>query len=227
MEYLVYFGNDSKRRQDVESKLKEMGYLKDDATGAYRYQPLAGKVFILDPGHGGSDPGAVDDKGDDNLYSEEADMNLEYAIALGERLIELGAFVIYTRTDNITLPITERVRLANEEPIVTAYISLHFNASAVNKAAKGMEVLAYKEGGQGYNLALALRDAAKNAGFPIFNTGLSLRPDLGVLRLTKMPAVLIEFGFITTPEEEKALRSPGYRKAVVEAVAQGVLNWLR
>lgn len=228
MDYLVYFGDNKPRREIVEAKMKEMGYLKDDVIpGAYRYQPLAGKVFVLDAGHGGSDPGAVDGKDDDNLYSEEADMNLEYAIAFGERLIELGAFVIYTRTENVFVPITERVRLANNEPIVNAFISMHFNASATNKAARGMEVLAYKEGGEGYRLATAIRDAAKATGIPIFNSGLSIRPDLGVLRLTKMPAVLIETGFITTPEEEKLLRSVTYRRVIVEAAVKGVLNWLK
>lgn len=226
MDYLVYFGDDRKRREAVEAKLREMGYLKDDAIpGAYRYQPLAGRVFILDPGHGGSDPGAVDDKGDDNLYTEEADLNLEYAVALGERLAELGALIIYTRTENLFVPISERVKLANGNREATAFISLHFNASAANKAARGLEVLAYSEASEGYKLATAIRDAAKAAGIPIFNTGLSVRPDLGVLRLTKMPAVLIETGFITTPEEEKQLRSASRRKAIVEAAARGVLNF--
>lgn len=228
MDYLVYFGDNKPRREIVEAKMKEMGYLKDDVIpGAYRYQPLAGKVFVLDAGHGGSDPGAVDGKDDDNLYSEEADMNLEYAIAFGERLTDLGALIIYTRTENVFVPITERVRLANNEPIVNAFISMHFNASATNKAARGMEVLAYKEGGEGYRLATAIRDAAKATGIPIFNSGLSIHPDLGVLRLTKMPTVLIETGFITTPGEEKLLRSLTYRRVIVEAAVKGVLNWLK
>lgn len=227
MDYLVYFGDDRKRREAVEAKLREMGYLKDDAIpGAYRYQPLAGKVFVVDPGHGGSDPGAVDGKEDDSLYSEEADMNFEYALEFGERLTELGALIIYTRTENLFVPITERVKLANDTPDVTAFISWHFNASATNKAARGLEVLAYSEASEGYKLAAAIRDAAKAAGIPIFNTGLSVRPDLGVLRLTRMPAVLIETGFITTPEEEKQLRSASRRKAIAEAAARGVLGWV-
>lgn len=227
VDYLMYFGDSKERRQEVEARLKEMSYLKDDVTGAYRYQPLAGKVFVIDAGHGGSDPGAVDGKEDDNLYSEEADMNLEYAIAFGERLTDLGAFVIYTRTENLFVPIVDRAKLANDEADVTAFISWHFNASATNKAARGVEVLAYSEGSQGYKLATAIRDAAKSAGVPIFNTGIDIRPDLGVLCLTHMPAVLVEAGFITTPEEEKQLRSASHRKTIVEAAVTGVLNWFK
>jgi N-acetylmuramoyl-L-alanine amidase len=221
--HLVYLG-DPKKLPAIEEKLQAIDFYRDMNVPAFvfKYQPLTGKLIMVDPGHGGSDPGAVDPKDDDNLYTEEADLNLEYSIAFGERLADLGALVMYVRTDNTFIPIAERAKGANEEK-VDLFISWYFNASGTNKVVSDMEVLAYKEGGEGYRLAAAIRDSAKAAGIPIFGTGISIRPDLGVLRLTNMPAVLIEGGFITTPAEEKQLRSMAHRSKTVEAAVNGVL----
>jgi len=231
MDYLVLNYSSKKRLEELAAKVKELGYVMagsqsmPEAVAVFKYQPLAGKVFILDPGHGGRDPGAVDGLEDDDIYTQEEDLNLEYALELGERLIELGAFVIYTRTDDTFVGITERAVLANAEPYVTAFISIHFNASATNKNARGLEVLAYSEKSGGYPLATAIRDAVKGAGIPIFGDGLSIRPDLGVLRLTKMSAVLIETGFITNPVEEAQLHSAVHRRAIINSVVDGIVSW--
>lgn len=222
-EKLIYLG-DPRKLPAIEKKLQAIDFYKDTNVPAFvfNYQPLTGKLIMVDPGHGGSDPGAVDPKDDDNLYTEEADLNLEYAIAFGERLVSLGALIMYTRSDNTFIPIAERANDANEAK-ADLFISWHFNASSTNKLASGLEVLAYKEGGEGFRLAGAIRDAAKSAGIPVFGSGISIRPDLGILRLTHMPAVLIEGGFITTPTEEKQLRSMARRSKTVEAAVNGVL----
>ena len=220
---LMYLGNGGNRLTKLAEKLKDIDYIQDGVNKQlFRYKPLIGKLIVVDPGHGGSDPGAVDPKDDDNLYTEEADLNLEYAIAFGERLVEKGALVMYTRTDNTFIPIAERANDANETK-ADLFISWHFNASGTNKLASGLEVLAYKEGGEGFRLAGAIRDAAKAAGLPIFGTGISIRPDLGVLKKTIMPAVLIEGGFITTPTEEKQLRAAARESKTIEAAVSGVL----
>ena len=231
MDHLVLFHSNKKRADELAAKVKELGYAAvGDQTIAegvtvFRYQPLADKIYVIDPGHGGSDPGAVDGIEDDPIYTQEDDLTLEYAVELGERLVDLGAFVIYTRTENVFVGINERAVLANNEPHVDAFISIHFNASATNKDAKGVEVLAYSQASNGYKLATSIRDAVKGAGIPLFQEGLSLRPDLGVLRLTHMPAVLVEGGFITNPTEEAQLHTATHRRAVVSTIVDGVMNW--
>lgn len=181
-------------------------------------QPLLGKRFYIDPGHGGKDPGACNT----TLGLQEKVAALDIGHELGIMLAQKGAQVEFSRIDNNTYPsIGSRARAANAFD-ATAFISVHLN-SAENKQARGVEVLVYSNKGVAGTLA-------KNVLTPILSAtgfkdrGVKERPDLGVLSGTKMPAILVEVGFISDDEEAKLLFTPSIQLKIAEAIAQGVIK---
>jgi N-acetylmuramoyl-L-alanine amidase len=216
---------------------------------------------LIDPGHGGKDPGAVGKypQGKTSVEVREKDVVLAVSKALGRRLAEEypDKQVLYTRGDDTYISLEDRAAMANALLARTSdtvlYISVHAN-STMNRASKptGFEVWylppEYKrnllEGGNGgvdeemipilnsmleeeitvESIVLA-RDIL--AGLQVSVGGLS--PSRGlkeeswyVVRNTKMPAVLIEVGFISTPEEAARLAQPAYLNDVAEGIYSGV-----
>jgi len=92
--------------------------------------PLAGKNIMLDPGHGGSDPGAIG-----NGYQEKQ-LNMDFTLKIANHLKKLGANVILTRTNDVYLSLDQRAQLANKQN-VDLFISIHHDANK-NTSAKGL-----------------------------------------------------------------------------------------
>lgn len=178
---------------------------------------LAGKSFYLDAGHGGKDPGAVND----NLGLQEKIAALEICLKLGIALEAEGADVFYSRTDDSYHSITARANQANSLN-VTAFISIHLN-SAENASANGIETLVYATKGIAYELAGKIqKNMVDSTGWK--DRGIKARPDLGVLRLTKMPADLIECGFISNDKEAQELFKPAIQNKISKAIANGIIE---
>ena len=150
--------------------------------------------IILDAGHGGEDPGAV--------YKErkEKDDNLKLTLAVGKILEDKGVDVVYTRTTDIYQTPFEKARLANESG-ADYFISFHRNSSPESEQYNGVEVLVYDKKGIKYQMAQNIEGALGELGFQ--ELGVKERPGLVVLRRTKMPALLIETGFINSEEDNK------------------------
>lgn len=173
--------------------------------------------IILDPGHGGRDPGAVDGVNPaegDQLHTQEADLALTLAYLLRPQL--LPNQVVLTREEDVYVPLADRVALANREQ-ADLFVSLHFNA-AENTSARGIETL-YHTNGQRLAELIQAR-LVKDLGD--VDRGVKRRTDLYVLRRTKMPAVLVELGFITSPGEEAKLNGIPYLTVAARAIAQAV-----
>lgn len=185
--------------------------------------PLSGRTFIVEAGHGGSDPGAVDGTDDDQLYTEEKTLILPYAREFADTLEELGATVIRIRFADVDLELWDRTDIANKYPNADALISWHAN-SATNPAAFGEESLVYSTGSPAEKLAEALRDEFQQAGVPLHGAGIVERPGLWMLRKTTMPALIEEIGFISNPDEEARLNDPDYRRAVVGSAVNAVVR---
>ncbi|WP_328793830.1 N-acetylmuramoyl-L-alanine amidase [Heliomicrobium undosum] len=177
---------------------------------------------IIDPGHGGFDPGALGPTG-----LREADVNLAVAKRVAN-LLSPSVQAVLTR-DGDTSPGTDvntdlqaRATIANGAG-ADYFVSIHCNA-ADSPAANGTEVYCYKFGGKGEQLARAI------AGFLVPALGLRDRgvkeANFYVLRRTVMPAVLIELAFITNTVEESLLRSPLFQAKAAEAIAQGIRAFL-
>ncbi|HAY22482.1 MAG TPA: hypothetical protein DCY27_10030 [Desulfobacterales bacterium] len=186
-------------------------------------QPLAGRTFIIEAGHGGSDPGAVDGLSDDPIYTEEKAMVLLYMKDFAVALETLGAKVVRIRLTDADLELADRTDIANRYPDAAVIISWHAN-SAEDKTVTGEETLIYSNESQAKKLAEAIRSEVQKAGVALHGGGIVERPGLWVLRKTKMPAVIIEIGFISNPAEEKKLHDPAYRRKLIDAVVKATVT---
>ena len=145
--------------------------------------------IMLDAGHGGSDLGAV--------YNgrQEKDDNLQLMLAVGKILSENGIDVVYTRTTDVYQTPFEKAMLANQSD-ADFFISFHRNSSPKANQYDGVEVMLYDKIGIKYEMAENILGAMGEVGFR--EIGIEERPGLVVLRRTKMPALLLEIGFINS-----------------------------
>lgn len=171
---------------------------------------------VVDAGHGGSDPGAVSDG------RREKDDNLALALAVGSILAENGVDVVYTRTDDTYETPFQKAQKGNQEG-ADLFISIHRNSSPEKDQYSGVETLLYDESGIKKELAENINRELAKEGFQ--NLGIRERPGLVVLRRTRMPAALIEVGFINTQADNELLDQNF--DGVVRAIADGILMTLR
>lgn len=137
---------------------------------------------------------------------------------MGEILTENGFDVVYTRTEDITQSVGEKAALANESG-ADLFISIHRNAAARDNLYNGVQTLIYAPGGLRQTVAENIVDQLENVGFK--NLGVDIRPDLVVLNRTKMPAVLVEAGFIDS-DKDNALFDSRFDETA-KAIADGIL----
>lgn len=170
-------------------------------------------LIALDPGHGGNDPGAVY-----NNRSEKDD-NLRLALAVGDILKNRGIDVFYTRTDDIYETPYKKATDANEAG-ADYFVSFHRNSGENPNTASGAQTLIYSNGGEKERFAKNVQDKLISAGFN--DLGIIERPNLVVLKRTKMPAILLETGFINNDaDNEKFDRD---FSQIAQAIADGILE---
>lgn len=171
--------------------------------------------IMVDAGHGGPDPGAA------YMGRQEKEDNLKLALAVGKILENSGVDVLYTRTTDDYLTPFERARLANEAE-VDYFISFHRNSSPEANQYQGVEVLVYDKSGIKYQMAQNIVGALGELGFR--EIGVQERPGLVVLRRTRMPALLVETGFINSSEDNR-LYDEKFQE-IARAIADAVLGTL-
>lgn len=173
------------------------------------------KIF-LDPGHGGNNPGAVAASG-----LQEADVNLDVALRTGRILQSNGYEIMYSRTEDTTVSLRERAEMANSWG-ADYFVSIHCNAN-VNTAIMGTESFYYREGSiaqsfaQVVNNALVAQIETKDLGI--------FQANFAVLRLTYMPAILVELAFISNPTEAEQLSMPSFRENCAIGISNGVIEF--
>ncbi len=197
-----------------------------------------GPAIVIDPGHGGRDPGKP---AGDEL---EKNWTLQVSLALAEELRARGWPVALTRSDDATLALTDRSDFANREPR-RAFVSIHFNSGGPD--AHGLEVyfawpklpetmarldaaLAVPENtsvldDRGRLLAESLHAAACEATGSR-SRGVKNDAGLVVLNRTLCPAVLVECGFLTNAAELANIQSADWREKLVAGLADGLESWL-
>lgn len=171
---------------------------------------MAEKI-IIDAGHGGANPGAVYEG------RRESDDVLRLALAVGDILKNDGFDVVYTRTDDVTQSVGEKAAIANESG-ADLFISIHRNAAPRDNLYNGAQTLIYGPGGLREEVAENIVNELENAGFQ--NLGVDIRPDLVVLNRTRMPAVLVEAGFIDSDKDNQIFDSNF--QEIAEAIAAGI-----
>lgn len=174
---------------------------------------------VIDPGHGGPDPGAVGIGG-----LRETDVVLDVALQLAQLLQNRGVQVLLTRTSEVDVDLPPRVSLANRSG-ADLFVSLHANALSMDRPdVNGIETF-YYQGGRAYELALSIQQQlmAVSPGTP----DRGARPGrFFVIRRTVMPSVLTEMGFVTGEIDAPRLADARYRQQLAAAVASGILSYL-
>lgn len=169
--------------------------------------------IMLDAGHGGRDPGAV------YQGRQEKDDTLNLVLAIGQILQERGIDVEYTRTTDVYETPYEKAMEANNAG-VDFFVSIHRNSFPIDNEVSGVESLVYALTGIKYQMALNINEQLEGIGF--VNLGVHARPNLVVLRKTKMPAVLVEVGFINS-ETDNILFDNNFQDIAL-AIAEGILD---
>jgi len=180
------------------------------------------RIVILDPGHGGQDPGAT------GRIFKEKEINLIIARKIKEILEEWGWVVYMTRDEDIFVPLKSRTDFANSivakhKNAKTCFVSCHFNAYP-DKNVGGWEVYHFPGSTQGEKLAKQIAKYFKKQ-LPLRARGVKPEKDFYVLRHTIPPAVLIEPLFISNPLEEKWISDRGNQIILADAIAFGVDCW--
>ena len=175
---------------------------------------------VIDPGHGGPDPGAV---GIGRL--RETDVVLDISLQVGRLLESRGVKVSFTRTTEVDLDLPPRVALANRLR-ASAFVSIHANASRLNKSGvNGIETFFFS-GWRGRRLASNIQKQVLNVSPGSPDRGVR-QGRFFVIRRTTMPAALVETGFVTGQVDAPRLAKSAHRKVLSFAIAKGILNYLK
>ncbi len=196
------------------------------------------KTIIIDPGHGGVESGAI------STYGAEKAFTLDTSLRLRDLLVKRGYNVQMTRTTDTLVPLQDRAAFANRfrDGI---FVCIHYNAGS--DAGTGIETYTLAprfvpstgddsptascmipcagnvEDPENMALATAMH-ASLLSRLPMVDRGIK-RARFCVLRLTTIPAVLIEGGFVSNPSEAAKIATPAYRQAEAEAIAAAIENY--
>ncbi|MEH2181170.1 N-acetylmuramoyl-L-alanine amidase [Nostoc sp.] len=175
-------------------------------------------VVIIDPGHGGKDSGALGIGG-----AREKDVILPIGKRLGEILQQHGVQVILTRDSDYFVTLPGRVQLA-ERANADVFVSIHANSAGASRPdVNGLEVYYYDNG---LNLARIVRSSILQSISTIKDRGVR-RARFYVLRKSSMPSILVETGYMTGRQDMARLRTSAYQNQMAEAIARGVLQYLK
>ena len=173
--------------------------------------PHQSKVIVIDAGHGGFDRGGIAGQ-----RIPEKTMTLDVALRLQKILQDTGYRVVMTRESDVFVPLGTRVAIANSYPN-GILVCIHFNA-ARRSGASGIETYFYSR--DSLTLASAIHYHVAG-GAPSSNRGVRRRGYF-VLRRTRIPAVLVECGFLTNPTEGRYVQNNSYRQKLAEEIARGI-----
>ncbi|MEO1402479.1 MAG: N-acetylmuramoyl-L-alanine amidase [Cyanobacteria bacterium J06635_1] len=205
--------NDPDRRSDDRPAREDRPTRRDDRPRV----PNGRYVVVIDPGHGGRDPGAV---GINDLYEKDVVFPISQRVATTLR--DQGVEVVLTRSSDYELDLDPRVQIA-ERANATVFVSIHANAINLSRPdVNGLET--YYASDEGARFARIVHDIIlRNMGM---NDRGSRRARFYVIRHTSMPAILIETGFVTGAEDYRNLSSSRWRDRMADSIAQGILTYL-
>lgn len=190
---------------------------------------LEHKVIIVDPGHGGFDPGKPGITGLDEKH-----LNLKIALILRDELEEAGAKVIMTRTtdDDVdgmdgvkhkSKDMVERKKLSEGGDIL---VSIHQN-SFTQSSVHGAQVFFNGKSAKGKRLAQIIQRSIKVHADETNKREAKSNTNYYVLKATQLPAVIVECGFLTNPEEEQKLNTEAYQKKIAHGIYLGIVEYFK
>ena len=173
--------------------------------------------IIIDPGHGGHDPGTIGIGG-----IQEKDIILPISLDVAEILRKQDIEVILTRDSDNFISLQGRTDMANDLD-ADLFVSIHANAINLSRPdVNGLETYYYQSGRR---LAEVIHWSILN-GVKIDNRNIR-RARFYVLRHSTMPAVLVEVGFLTGAVDSSNLKDPDYRRQMAEAIARGIVEYIK
>jgi len=189
-------------------------------------KPMAAKgLIIVDPGHGGDDEGTKSLS--KPVYSEKS-FNLITAKFVSSYLRQMGYQVLMTRIDDNFVSLKNRYEMTNREN-PRLFVSVHYNA-APSSDAHGIEVFYYRSEDNQARTQESKKLAQLALNQIISSTQAKSRGikhgDYAVIRETKVPAILVEGGFLSNDDELSKIKDPNYLKQVAWGIAQGINKYL-
>ncbi|NMA86495.1 MAG: N-acetylmuramoyl-L-alanine amidase [Tissierellia bacterium] len=188
-------------------------------------RPISNKIIGIDPGHGGIDPGTVSKSG-----VEEAEINLKIALKLKEIIRANGGNTIITRENEKALADNKREDLEARREIIERelcdiFLTIHLN-SFTDPRYYGAQVFYKKDSQESILLADCIQEEMRllldedNTRVP------QERDDVYLIRELDIPAVLVECGFLSNPQEEKLLKSENYQRKIAQGIYNGIIKFL-
>ena len=186
-------------------------------------------LVVLDPGHGGKDPGKVG--ADEEL---EKDINLAISLKVREKLEEDGMEVVMTREEDVMLSdgdadnkkledLNSRIGIINEQQPAIA-VSIHQNSYS-DPAVRGAQVFYFTHSDKGKQAAEALQKELLE--FDQENTrDIKANDTYYLLEKTEVPTVIVECGFLSCPGEAELLTDEAYQEELAGAIAKGIESWV-
>lgn len=192
--------------------------------------PVTNKVIVIDPGHGGEDPGAISKNG-----LKEKDITLDIALKVQGFLEQSGCITQLTRAVDESLHDKESSGnkkwsdLKNRKVIIDiskadAFISIHLN-SFPQARYKGVQTFFPVNSEESKALAVSIQKELKTTLKIIDNREALVIRDIYLMKDTKIPSVIVECGFLSNPEEEANLRSEKYREKIAWGIFLGIMRF--
>ena len=206
-------GNIKANQNVIHKKKNNYGYLKLPEVKRNKFE------VVIDPGHGGPDPGAIGIGG-----IRETDVVLEVSKIVKKLLSDKGVRVLLTRKSEVDLDLYPRVSFANRAD-ADIFVSIHANASrGKRRDINGLETFYYR-GGRGRLLAKKIQKQILRVSPGSPDRGVK-QGRFYVIKNTSMPAVLVEIGFLTGRLDARRLDKAAHRKRLAYAISKGILEYL-
>lgn len=211
-----------KVRRDDNKDDSQTGWIASwvaESTTIKTATPISEATIVLDPGHGGWDPGA---KTSDGKHFEKT-YTLIYAKKLRKVLENAGARVIMTRNKDVYLSVAARPVISNKAK-ADAFISFHFDSTVGSNVATGVTQYYYHTKNGSLEFAQLLSKQLNN--LPLQNRGVEYH-DLTVTGDNDRPAVLLENGYINTDDDYKQISNAKYQDLVTQDVFNGLSQFIK
>lgn len=192
--------------------------------------PSLGYTIVIDPGHGGIDPGSIGYK----TKVKESELNLKISLALADKLRAVGVRVVLTRCDDNSLAQgmtgksfkKEDMKLRKEmidKIRPNMVVSIHMN-SYTNHTLRGAKVFYDKTSDISRQIAESIQNQFAQT-LEASNNVASIG-DYYMLKCTQSPSVIAECGFLSNERDEKLLLDPSYQEKIVNCIFKGIMNFL-
>jgi N-acetylmuramoyl-L-alanine amidase len=184
---------------------------------------LAGKTVVVDAGHGGHDAGTQ------SAGISEKNLTLTISKILSKKLANEGATVIMTRKTDVFIPLNERPAIANRNG-ADFFVSIHINSNEIDNTASGSITFFHAKDAICQLLGDCIqREIVKVSGLPgmgVWSDQRIYQSGFAVLRPAKMPAVLVECGFLNTRKDRARMLTEDFHDAVASAIVKGLKAYL-